>query len=442
MNITREDKDALNTVVKINIEKDDYSPKVEKILKDYRKTANIPGFRKGKVPLGMIKKQYGQAVLVDEVNKLLQDRLNNYITDEKLEILGNPLPMPQDDLNWEADDYTFEFELGLAPEFDVTLDGAGPITYYEITADDEMIDNQLKTIQRQYGKIATQDEVKDGLTVVGTFHNEEEGIENEATFGVDDIEGKTNKKTLLGAKVGDQVTLKSNKLFESDVTLARHLGVEKEKAEGLKVDLSFTIKEINEQILAELNQELFDKAFGEGEVTSEEEAKAKIAEQSKDTFQQQGDQQFFNEVTEFLIDKANMELPAEFLQKWLQTQGENGMTAEEAKEEYEKSEKGIQYQLIEAKIAKDHDIKVELEDIKAVAKDKIKMQMMQFGQMDLPDEQMDGIIKNLLSNEEQVKQFSEEVMVKNLLQLYKDKMDVNTKQVTYKTFVDTVYKQD
>jgi trigger factor len=440
MNITREDKDQLNSVVKINIEKDDYSPKVDKILKDHRKTANIPGFRKGMVPMGMIKKQYGQAVLVDEVNKLLQESLNSYITEEKIDILGNPLPKPQDDLNWESDNYTFEFELGLAPKFDVTLEGEGPVTYYNISADEEMIDNQIKTIQRQYGKLVTQEEVKENYTVVGTFHNEEEGIENEATFKVEDIEGKTNKKELLGAKVGDQVTLKSNKLFKDDDALARHLGIEKDKVEGLKVDLTFTIKEINEQILAELNQELFDKAFGEGEVTSEKEAKDKIADQSKQTFKQQGDQQFFNDVTELLIEKADMELPAEFLQKWLQTQGEKQLTPEEATEEYTKSEKGIKYQLIEAKIAKDNDIKIEVEDVKQVAKEKIRMQMMQFGQQDFPEDQMDPIIQNLMSNEEQVRQFSEEVMVQKLLELYKDKMEVEEKDVTYKDFVDKIYK--
>ncbi|MFD0931623.1 trigger factor [Psychroflexus salinarum] len=440
MNITREDKDQLNSIVKINIEKEDYSPKVEKVLKDYRRTANIPGFRKGMVPMGMIKKQYGQAVLVDEVNKILQESLNSYITEEKIDILGNPLPKPQDDLNWESDNYTFEFELGLAPEFDVNLEGEGPVTYYNISADEEMIDNQIKTIQRQYGKLVTQEEVKEDYTVVGTFHNEEEGIDNEATFKVEDIDGKTNKKELLGAKVGDQVTLKSNKLFKDDETLARHLGLEKDKVEGLKVDLTFTIKEINEQILAELNQELFDKAFGEGEVTSEKEAREKIAEQSKETFKQQGDQQFFNDVTEHLIEKADMELPAEFLQKWLQTQGEKQLSPEEAKEEYSKSEKGIKYQLIEAQIAKKNDIKIEVEDIKKVAKEKIKMQMQQFGQMDFPEDQMDGIIQNLMSNEEQVRQFSEEVMVQKLLQLYKDQMKVEEKDVTYKEFVDKIYK--
>lgn len=440
MNITREDKDKLNAVVKIDIAKDDYNSKVEKVLKDYKKTANIPGFRKGMVPMGLIKKQYGQAVLADEVNKLLQESLNNYITEEKLDILGNPLPKPQDDLNWDAGDFSFEFELGLAPDFEVNLDNKEPITYYKVKADEEMVDSQLKTIQRQYGKIVSQDEVKEGYTVVGTFHNEEENIDNEATFKVEDIEGKTNQKELLGAKVGDQVTLKTNKLFEDDETLASHLGLEKDQVEGLKVEVTFTIKEINEQVLAELNQDLFDKAFGEGEVTSEEEAKAKIEEQSKGTFQQQGDQKFFNDVTEYLIENADMDLPAEFLQKWLQTQGETELTEEEAKEEYEKSEKGIKYQLIESKIAKDNDIKVEVEDIKSVAKDKIKMQMMQFGQMDLPEEQMEGIIQNVLSNQEQVKQFSEEVMVQKLLELYKEKLNVNEEEITYKEFVDKVYK--
>lgn len=440
MNITREDKDKLNAVVKIDIAKDDYNSKVEKVLKDYKKTANIPGFRKGMVPMGLIKKQYGQAVLADEVNKLLQESLNNYITEEKLDILGNPLPKPQDDLNWDAGDFSFEFELGLAPDFEVNLDNKEPITYYKVKADEEMVDSQLKTIQRQYGKIVSQDEVKEGFTVVGTFHNEEENIDNEATFKVEDIEGKTNQKELLGAKVGDQVTLKTNKLFEDDETLASHLGLEKDQVEGLKVEVTFTIKEINEQVLAELNQDLFDKAFGEGEVTSEEEAKAKIEEQSKGTFQQQGDQKFFNDVTEYLIENADMDLPAEFLQKWLQTQGETELTEEEAKEEYEKSEKGIKYQLIESKIAKDNDIKVEVEDIKSVAKEKIKMQMMQFGQMDLPEEQMEGIIQNVLSNQEQVKQFSEEVMVQKLLELYKEKLNVNEEEITYKEFVDKVYK--
>ena len=175
MNITRENIDELNAVVKVDIAKEDYSDKVEKILTDYRKSANIPGFRKGHVPMGMVKKQYGKAVLVDEVNKLLQDALGKYLTEEKLDVLGNPLPKPQDDLDWDADAFSFEFELGLAPDFNVDLKSKKAITHYNIVADDKMIDNQVKHIQKQYGKLVSQTEVTEESEITGKFTNEEEG---------------------------------------------------------------------------------------------------------------------------------------------------------------------------------------------------------------------------------------------------------------------------
>ena len=197
MNITRENIDELNAVVKVDIAKEDYSDKVEKILTDYRKSANIPGFRKGHVPMGMVKKQYGKAVLVDEVNKLLQDALGKYLTEEKLDVLGNPLPKPQDDLDWDADAFSFEFELGLAPDFNVDLKSKKAITHYNIVADDKMIDNQVKHIQKQYGKLVSQTEVTEESEITGKFTNEEEGIENVATITLDKIKGKTNAKKFV-----------------------------------------------------------------------------------------------------------------------------------------------------------------------------------------------------------------------------------------------------
>ena len=182
MNITRENIDELNAVVKVDIAKEDYSEKVEKILSDYRKSANIPGFRKGHVPMGMVKKQYGKAVLVDEVNKLLQDALGKYLVEEKLDVLGNPLPKPQDDLDWDADEFTFEFELGLAPAFEVKLKGKKAITQYNIIADEKMINNQVEHIQKQYGKIVSQDEATKDSEITGVFFNEEKGIDTSATI--------------------------------------------------------------------------------------------------------------------------------------------------------------------------------------------------------------------------------------------------------------------
>ena len=442
MNITRENKDNLNAVLSVAIAKGDYSEKVEKILKDYRKNANIPGFRKGKVPMGMIKKQYGQAVLVDEVNKLLQDSLNKYIQDEKLDVLGNPLPMPQDNLDWKQDDFTFEFELGLAPEFDVNFDNKEKITHYKITADQEMIDEQIKLIQRQYGKLETRQEVKTGFNVVVEITNQDEAIKNETTLQLKDL-AKDAQKSLKGTKIGDSVQLNSKGLFEKEEDLGRFLGLEKEDAEALgELDLTFEIKEINEEIPAELNQELFDKYTGEeGKLTSEEELKNFIKEQAAEQFVQHSDQQLLNDVSAHLIENTKFELPGEFLTKWIQQTAEKELSDEEAKQEYENSEKGIRYQLIESKIIKENDLKVEPKEMKAMMMDRIKQQMAQYGGANMPDEQLEGFADQMLANQEESRKIAEQVMNAKILEVYKEKLNLKEKEVSFKEFADEAYKQ-
>ena len=301
MNITRENIDELNAVVKVDIAKEDYAGKVDKILKDYRKNANIPGFRKGHVPMGMVKKQYGQAVLVDEVNKLLQDSLNKYLTEEKLDVLGNPIPKEQENFDWEKDNYSFEFELGLAPEFEVDLDLKKPVTKYNIVADEKMVNDQIESIQKQYGKLKTKDVVEEGDTVAGTFKNEEEGIENDSTIELSNIKGKKNLNKFVGAKVGDTISLKTKGLFEDDHALVNHLKVEHDKAHDLDIEVEFTISEINERELADLDQELFDKLFGEGKVKSVTELKEKIKEDAAKQFRGASDQQFMNDIMKRLL---------------------------------------------------------------------------------------------------------------------------------------------
>jgi trigger factor len=440
MNITRENIDELNAVVKVDIAKEDYAGKVDKILKDYRKNANIPGFRKGHVPMGMVKKQYGQAVLVDEVNKLLQDSLNKYLTEEKLDVLGNPIPKEQENFDWNKEEYTFEFELGLAPEFDVNLELEKPVTHYNIVADEKMVNNQIESIRKQYGKLISKDEAEEGDIVAGTFKNEEEGIEKETSVELEKLKGKRNLNKFVGAKVGDSITLKTKSLFEDDHELIQHLGIEHDKAHDLDIEVEFTIKEINHRELAELNQELFDKLFGEGKVTSEDELKEKIKEDAAKQFKQQSDQQLMNDVTKQLIEQTKFELPKEFLQKWIQTVGEKPMTEEEAKEEYEKSEEGLRYQLIEGKIVNENNLTVEFEDLKAFAKEKIKEQMAQFGQMNPGDKELDDIAARILSNQDEVKRMSEQLMNEKLLDFYKEKMSFEEKEVTYDEFVKEIYE--
>lgn len=440
MNITRENIDELNAVVKVDIAKDDYAGTVEKILKDYRKNANIPGFRKGNVPMGMVKKQYGQAVLVDEVNKLLQNALNKYLTEEKLDVLGNPIPREQDNFDWDKEDFSFEFELGLSPEFDVNLDLKKPVTQYTIVADDEMVDNQIQSIQKQYGKLTTKDVAEEGDTVAGTFKNEAENINNETSFELAKIKGKRNLGKFVGAKVGDVISLKTKSLFEDDHDLMNNLKVEHDKAHDLDIEVEFTVSEINKRELADLDQELFDKLFGKDEVKSVTDLKEKIKEDAAKQFKQQADQQLLNNITEALIANTKFDLPKEFLQKWIQTVGEKPMTEEEAKEEYEKSEQGLRYQLIEGKIIRDNKLEVQFEDLKAFAVSKIKEQMAQFGQMDPSEKELDDIAARILSNQDEVKRLSEQLMSEKLLEFYKENMKFDEKEVTYNEFVKEIYE--
>ena len=401
MNITRENIDALNAVVKVDIAKEDYSDKVEKILIDYRKSANIPGFRKGHVPMTLVKKQYGKAVLVDEVNKLLQDALNKYLTEEKLDVLGNPLPKPQDNLDWDADSFSFEFELGLAPEFEVELKTKKPITQYNIVADDKMIDNQIEHIRKQFGKLVSQETVTKDSEITVTFENQDKTINNKATFSLDKIKSKTGKKALIDAKVGAIVTLNTKGLFNDDHDLMHFLKVPHDDAHGLDIDVNVTINETNIRELADLDQELFDKLFGKDVVTSVTELKAKIKEDSEKQFAQQADQKFLNDVTEYLVENTKFDLPATFLQKWMQTAGEEQMDADQAKDEYEKSEKSMRYQLIEGKLIEIYKLQVTFDHLKEYSKQMIKVQMAQFGQMDPSDKELDDIAARILSNKEE-----------------------------------------
>ncbi len=439
MNITKEQIDELNAVVKVAITKDDYKDKVENILKDYRKSANIPGFRKGQVPMGLIKKQYGKAVLVDEVNKLLQDNLNKYLTEEKLDVLGNPLPKQQDNFNWDAENLDFEFELGLAPSFEIDLKSKKAITHYQIVADKKMIDEQVERIQKQYGKLVNKTEAGKNDEITGVFKNEEEGIDKKSTLELDQISNKKTIDSLLGKKAGDVVTLKTKGLFKEDHLLANILGIQADKAENLDIEVTFTIEEINEREPAKLDQELFDKLFGKDVVTSKKELEARIKEDSEKQFEQQADQKLLNDVTEYFIENTKFDLPADFLTKWIQSTGEKPLTEEEAKAEYEKSEKGLRYQLIEGKIIKENDIQVQFEELKDFAKGFIKTQMAQFGQMDPKEEELDNIAARVLSNQDEVRRLSEQLMSQKLLKLYKEKANLKTKEVTYENFVKEVY---
>ena len=439
MNITRESIDKLNAVVKIEIAKADYSEKVEKILTDFRKSANIPGFRKGQVPMGLVKKQHGKAILSDEVNKMLQESLGKYLTDEKLDVLGSPLPKFQDEMDWDAEDFSFEFEIGLSPEFDIKLKAKKALTKYTITADKKMIDDQLVNIQKQYGKLTPKTVIEKDDEVTGVFFNDSEGIESTATFTLDKLKGKSNLSAFTAAKVDDVLTLNTKGLFQDSHDLTTFLKVDHDTAHGLDVEVTFTISEVNSRENAELDQELFDKLFGEGTVKSVTELRAKITEDAEKQFVQQADQNFLNDVTEHLVENTKFDLPAQFLKKWIQTAGEEKLDAAQANDEYEKSEKSMRYQLIESKLIVDNNLQVNFEDLKAFTSEMIKTQMAQFGQMNPTEKEIEDIVARVLSNQEEVKRISEQLTSQKLLDFYKENANFKDKKLAYEAFVKEVY---
>lgn len=439
MNITKNNVDALNAVVTVQVSKNDYADKVTKVLTDYRKNANIPGFRKGAVPMSLIEKQYGKAVLLEEVNKLLQESLNKYLVDEKLDILGNPLPKVTEDFNWDAEDFSFDFELGLAPQFEVDLAAKNNLVQYNVIADETMLNAQVARIQKQYGKVVSKDTVEEGNDVSGIFANTEKGINNRATLDFETFADAKTAKAFLGKKVGDVVTLNTKGLFNDDHKLMDVLAIGHDDVHGLDIEVTFTIDEVVGYEPADLNQELFDKLFPNGEVASVEDLKAKIKEDAEKQFEQQTKQKFLNDVTEHLVENTKFDLPAEFLKKWIQTSGEKELTPEEAEQEYNNSEKSLRFQLIESKIITQNNLQITFEELKDYTSELIKKQMAQFGQMNPTDEDVQGIVARVLGNQDEVRRLSEQVMNEKLLVLFAEKVPAKSKEVTYEDFIKAMY---
>lgn len=441
MNITRENVDALNAVVKVDIVADDYQATVIEKLTDYRKKADVPGFRKGHVPMGMIKKQYGKSIMMEEVNKLLQDSLNKFITAEKLDILGNPIPRIKDDFNWDADTFTFEFELGLAPEFKVDLSVKNKIKQYNIVASDILLDEEAKNIQTRYGKVSPLEESTEQSNVTGTFVNEKKEINKKATFLAKDLKGQENIEKVIGAKVGDVIEFNTKKLFEDDHKLEQILGVSHDEIHDLEITVSFTVEEITKTEPADLDQELFDKLFSDGSVTSATELREKIKEDAEKQFQQQSDQHLLTAVQEYLIENTKFDLPADFLKKWLRTAGEKELSIEEAEAEFEKSKKGLRYQLIEGKLMKDNDIKLDYQELVDYAKGFIRQQMAQFGNTNPEEKELDDIAGRILENQEEAQKLQGQLISQKLITFFKENITFKTKEVSYEDFMKEAYKQ-
>ncbi|MGB0879890.1 MAG: trigger factor [Polaribacter sp.] len=440
MNITKENIDALNAVVKVDIVADDYQEKVTEILNDYRKKADIPGFRKGHIPMGMVKKKYGKAILIDEVNKLLEDSLNKFLTEEDLDILGNPLPKIQEDFSWDAETFSFEFELGLAPKFDVKLKSRKKVNQYNIIATDKFLDEEIESIQKRYGKMHSLDEATKDSNITGTFVNEEKEISKTSTFSVSDLKGKKNEKKLIGAKVGDVIELETKKLFENEYRLNTILGASYDEAEDLDITIILTIEEITTIEPADLNKELFDKLFTDGGVNTVTELRERIKETVEKQFKEQSDQQLLKEISDHLVENIKFDLPSEFLQKWLATSRENKLTPEKAAEQYNNLEKGLRYQLIETKIMEDNDIVLEDKELIDHIDEFARLKLAEFGNTNPTKNELDTITAGIVKNKDNIANLQKQLLDQKMLAFYKENINLKIKEVSYEDFFKEVYK--
>ena len=439
MDIKRVALDAVNETIVMTVVHMDYKGQVAKRINEKMPLATVKGFRKGAVPKDLVEKQYGKAIKQEEVQKVVDLALERYVQSERLNLLGTPLAKVSENFSWDTEELVFEYEIGLVPSFELDLEAKNDIIKYVVTADDKLIDGQVARIQKQFGKAVPQDVVAAGFDISGVFTNEEKGIANPTTISLDIFKDKATADKFIGKKVGDVVTVNTKGLFEDDHQLMDVMKVAHDDVHGLAVDVDFTIDGINSTELAELNQELFDKLFGPGNVASLEDLKGKIKEDAEIQFAQQADQKLLGDVTEFLIENTKFDLPAEFLIKWLQTVGEKQLSPEEAEVEYARSEKGLRFQLIEGRAMAQSDIKITFEDLKAFTTKSIRQQMAQFGQTNPTDEEVQGIVARVLANQDEVKRLSDQVVAEKLLELFKEKANPTTKEVTYEEFIAASY---
>ncbi|KIA93481.1 peptidylprolyl isomerase [Pedobacter kyungheensis] len=444
MNITQEKTGNLNAVVKIKIAPADYSGKVEKAIKDQAKKAQLPGFRKGMVPAAHIKKMYGKSILVEEVNNLLNDTLSNYIAEQKLEILGQPLPQMDDEreFKWDnTDEFEFDYELGLAPAFDVNVSSKDKYTEYVVKADKETLESRIKNIRRSYGKMTNPEVSAEGdvlyaeLTQLGADGAAfEGGISNTATLRLDLVKDKKILKSLVGLKKEDEVTVDLVKAFDDAAVVAKALNISEEDAADLKSNFKLAVKNVNRLEESDLNQEFFDKLFGEGTVTDEAGFRAKITEEVESMFKQDAERKLSNDIYEDLLKKHTFELPDEFLRRWLKATNEK-LTDEELAEGYDDFAKNLKWTLIENKIIKDNSIEIKYEDVVQAAKAKLDAQFRMYSPSPLPEDQLAQYAVQFLQEKENANRVFEEVKALKTFEQIKTIVTLEQKDIDYDKFI-------
>ena len=444
MNITKEQADQLNAVIKVEVQKDDYQSRVDEVLGDYRKKARLDGFRPGKVPMGMIKKMYYKPVLAEEVNKLVSESLFNYLQEEKIRILGEPLAKKESttDIDFDTDEeFTFEFEVGLTPEINLELTGKDKFPYYHIKIDAKELEEYKDNVAKRYGEFIPVDQAGESELIKGDLMKVddqgqpvEEGISAEdVSMSLDMMKDEKEKKKFKGVKAGDEVVFDVKKAYPNDAELASLLRINKDDVGLVEGDFKIVIKEVQKFEKASIDQELFDKIYGEGEVNSEEEFEEKLKEEMKRQYESESEYRFSIDVKEILLKKAKLELPEEFLKRWLLETNEN-VTQEQIDEEFEQYKDEFRWQLIKDHFVRQQDLKVSEEELVQTAMNVARSQFMQYGMGDVPDEYLKNYAQELLSKKEEARRISDRKLEEKVVAHVKNTAKIDEKEVSTEKF--------
>ncbi len=444
MNITQEESGKLTALVHINLKEEDYIEKVNQQLKKYRKEARMPGFRPGMVPMGMIKKMYGKAVLADEVNKTVSDALNNYLYENKINVLGNPLPNEEKTTTLDFDkqkEFDFFFDIGMAPEIEVNLDDLGKVPYYKINVSDEEVENALTDIRKRLGKEEHPEKAELEDTLKGKFVQvDEEGndlenghVKEEASFVISDLALKTIQKKFVGKEKGARVVFNPAKAFKNDDKVKELLDVSEE--DKLKADYAFEISDIVRTIPAELNEEFYKQVYPSDDLKTEEDFRNRIRQDLASHYQMDADKQFVSDVIDAILAKVNPQLPDEFLKRWLYESNEGKATKEQIEGQYDSYAKTFKWQLIEQKLieASGDTLKVTREDVR----NKMKTYF-QIPEGQQADPQVEQLIDQLLGNEQEYQRLFGELMDQRYIAFFKEKVEKEEKEVSTDEFVKII----
>ncbi len=450
MNISQESTGEQTAVIHINLQESDYINAVNKQLNDYRKKANMPGFRPGKVPMGMIKKMYGTAVMVDEVNKTISEALSNYIIENKINVIGQPIP--NEEKSGQVDfinnkDFDFFFDIGLAPEMEVKLTKDIKVPYYTIEVSDKEVNNAVEDIKVRFGEDEHPEAAEEGDSFQGKFIQVDDegnvvegGVENEAFLKFDDLKLKTIQKKFIGTKIGDVVVFNPMKAIKDEPKVKSLLKIFKDDDENLKSDYKFEITKVVRTHIAELNEELFGKVFPQKEIKTEEEFKTALAEDLAKHYERDTDRQFLADTIKELIKIAKPTLPDEFIKRWLLESNEGKITKEQIDEQYDSYARSFQWQLLEGELLKDHREAMEVTE--AEVRGKVATYFQSMGGAAEITPQIEGIIDQVLSNGEEKRKIYQDIQDEKLIALFKEHVSLKNKKVSTEKFVEIAQKID